>query len=74
MRKGGELTTSLVLSIGCRHTYERAAIEEHFRVQLQRRPVPTSPLTGQPLSHCGLVPNRTLLKVIQDWKEAHMRG
>ncbi len=47
-------------------TYERAAIEEHFR----RIRGPRSPMTNNMLSSSTLIPNRALKDTIEQWKES----
>lgn len=48
------------------HTYERAAIEQWLASHN------TSPLTGQPLEHKNLVPNRALKKIITQYSQLLM--
>jgi hypothetical protein len=45
------------------HSYDRAAIEEWFRLHN------TSPLTNQPLQSKHLIPNHTLRKTINDFNQ-----
>ena len=50
-------------------TYEREAIQRWIEQQRRRQLPCTSPLTGEPLEHCKLVPNVALRGLIRELLE-----